>query len=297
MWPHATVTGVLARTGGQLSAVYEVRHTESPDPVIVKIYSEQWRWKLAKEVHLYRVLNDHGVAAVPTIMHAERSTDLIGSAFTIMTRLPGRPLSEVAGELDGGELRGIYRQMGEALSAVHRIGQDAYGYLTTRVLDPAPDNTTYMRRQFAKKLREFGEYGGDPALHDAVRARVAEQSRLFARCESPSLCHNDFHEGNVLVAHGAGGWTLTGFVDVENAVAADPLLDLAKTDYYAIRGDRAKLSGLLDGYGPLPPDWPERLRLYRLYHALELWDWFASIGDTSPLPGIADDIRTLTGRS
>jgi hypothetical protein len=25
-------------------------------------------------------------------------------------------------------------------------------------------------------------------------------------------------------------------------------------------------------------------------------DWFASIGEVSPLPGIADDIRTLTAR-
>lgn len=36
-----------------------------------------------------------------------------------------------------------------------------------------------------------------------------------------------------------------------------------------------------------------RIGLYRLYHALELWDWFASIGDTAPLPGIAADIHAL----
>jgi hygromycin-B 7''-O-kinase len=97
-------------------------------------------------------------------------------------------------------------------------------------------------------------------------------------------------------AREANGWTLTGFIDVENAVAADPLLDLAKTDSYAIRGEEAKLSGFLDGYGRLPEDGTDRVRLYRLYHALELWDWFASIGDLSPLPGIADDLRALTAR-
>ena len=39
-----------------------------------------------------------------------------------------------------------------------------------------------------------------------------------------------------------------GVIDVENAVAADPLHDLAKTNCYSIRGDPATLAGLLEGY-------------------------------------------------
>jgi hypothetical protein len=39
------------------------------------------------------------------------------------------------------------------------------------------------------------------------------------------------------------------------------------------------------------------LALYRLYHALELWLWFASIGNTRPLPAIAHDIRALASSS
>lgn len=31
-----------------------------------------------------------------------------------------------------------------------------------------------------------------------------------------------------------------------------------------------------------------------LYHALELWDWFAHLGQPAPLANIADDIRTLS---
>jgi hygromycin-B 7''-O-kinase len=85
-----------------------------------------------------------------------------------------------------------------------------------------------------------------------------------------------------------------GFVDVENAVAADPMIDLAKTEYYSIHGDPAKRAGLLEGYGALPPDVEARLRLYRIYHALELWDWFAHIGEPHHLPGIAADLEAMT---
>jgi len=90
-------------------------------------------------------------------------------------------------------------------------------------------------------------------------------------------------------------WQVRGFVDVENAIAADPLIDLAKTDYYSIHDDKAKLDGLLDGYGELPSDWRERTTLYRLYHALELWDWFHSTATVDPLDSIAGDLRSILG--
>jgi aminoglycoside phosphotransferase (APT) family kinase protein len=152
-----------------------------------------------------------------------------------------------------------------------------------------------MTGQFGKKLREFADLGGCDALRSAIERHVAERTELFAACEHAALCHNDFHEGNVLVARDQDGdWQVTGFVDVENAIAADPLIDLAKADSYSIRGDQAKLAGLLDGYGPRGDHFAERHALYRLYHALELWDWFASIGQTGHLPDLADDMRQLT---
>jgi aminoglycoside phosphotransferase (APT) family kinase protein len=276
------VTEVVPRTGGQLSTVHEVRFANA-DPVIVKQYADEWRWKQAKEVHVYRLLAEFGVGPVPRVVHVDAER-----AVTVLTLLPGRPLSEVA--LGPDALRAAYRRMGELLAALHRITQPAYGYVTTGILDPEPDNPAYMGRQFAGKLAEFAALGGPVALHDAVRDRVASQDHLFASCTGAVLCHNDFHEGNVLVD--AAG-VVTGFVDVENVIAADPLVDLAKTVQYDLDASPVKRAGLLDGYGPLPADAMARIRLYRLYHALELWDWFASIGDTAPLPGIAADIHAL----
>lgn len=90
---------------------------------------------------------------------------------------------------------------------------------------------------------------------------------------------------------------MTGIIDVENAVAGDPMLDVAKTDYYAIQGHPAKQRGFSLGYGQLPTNWRERVQIYRLYHALELWDWFASVGDSAALPPIAEDIRRVGGGS
>ena len=208
-----------------------------------------------------------------------------------MTRLDGRPLSEVRDGLTGADIAGVYRQMGQLLAAVHQITQDHWGYVTTRVVDVKPTNTAYMTDQFARRLRVFGELGGDPTLARAIDRHVARHAGLFAACPRPVLCHNDFHDGNVLVSPSSG--SVTGYVDVEGAVAADPLLDLARTDYYALRDDRAKRDAFLSGYAPLPSDWADRVAIYRLHHALELWNWAASIGKAADSSRARTDLEKI----
>jgi aminoglycoside phosphotransferase (APT) family kinase protein len=293
VFPAAEVIDVVPRTGGQLSAVYEVRCADAAHTAIFKVYAPEWAWKQAKEVRVYRLLADLRSLPVPSVLHHAPAGGPGDRAVTILSRLEGRPLSEASADLDAARIPPFYREMGAALAAVHKIGLDAYGYLTDRILEPLPDNGTYMRRQFAKKLKEFKDLGGDDRLHDAVARRIERDGALFDDCDSAVLCHNDLHEGNVLVAERPGGWEVTGVIDVENAIAADPLIDLAKTDYYALGRGEAERAALLEGYGSLPAGAAERLELYRLYHAVELWDWFASIGTVGPLGGIAEDIAKL----
>jgi aminoglycoside phosphotransferase (APT) family kinase protein len=274
------VTDVVPRTGGSLSTVYEVR-LAGADPLIVKRYSDEWRWKQAKEVYVYGLLA--GVGAVPRVVRADYER-----AMTVLTMVPGKPMWERASEPDTD--RAAYRRMGEFQAELHRIRMPAYGYITTGILDPVADNPTHMRQSFARHLAEFLAAGGPSDVHDAVARRVTAGEPCFAACTGPVLCHNDLHEGNVLVDD-AG--TVTGFVDVENAVAADPMTDLAKTLQFELSGSPEKRAALLAGYGPLPPFGTERILLYRLFHALELWTWFSSIGKTDPLPALLDDLRRL----
>jgi hygromycin-B 7''-O-kinase len=296
--PGYRVTDVIARTGGEVSTVYEVRGAGPAHPLIVKIYSPQWRPKLVKEVYVYRLLARHGVRHIPRVLHAApHGTPALPLAYTVMTRLDGEPLSAVARQLDAAALDAVFRRMGQLLAAIHRITRAGWGYLTTRLVDVRPTNAAYMTDQFARKLRLFGELGGDPALARAVDRHVAGHAGVFAGCRRPVLCHNDFHEGNVLVSRTAGEWRVTGYVDVEGAVAADPLLDLAKTDYYALRRDEARRRAFLGGYGPLPPDWAGRVAVYRLHHALELWNWAAATGKPADLSRAQTDLeKIISGR-
>jgi hypothetical protein len=37
----------------------------------------------------------------------------------------------------------------------------------------------------------------------------------------------------------------------------------------------------------------DRMPVYRLYHALELWDWFAVARQAEPPASLADDMRAI----
>jgi aminoglycoside phosphotransferase (APT) family kinase protein len=292
--PAAVVTELVTRTGGELSTVYEVRCEDPSHTVILKVYAHEWAWKPEKEIHVYRLLAERSSLHVPDVLHYAANAAPDGRSVTILRLLEGRPLSEASKDMDAALIPAMYREMGAALAEIHRIGQEAYGYLTTEILEPSPDNGSYMRRQFAKKLKEFDDLGGERALSHAVARRIERDGGLFDNCKAPVLCHNDLHEGNVLVAESALNWEITGLIDVENAISADPLIDLAKTDYYSFNRGESERTALLEGYGALPGDGPERIDLYRLYHALELWDWFASIGTTEYLANIAEDVARLS---
>ncbi|MDQ7909800.1 aminoglycoside phosphotransferase family protein [Phytohabitans sp. ZYX-F-186] len=280
----------MPRAGGEVTRVFEVRPDGPVDPVIVKVYPDRVRWRLAKEVYVYRLLARRGVTRVPRVLHVEPAgVPALQRAFAVMTLLPGGPLSTVVGELPAGDLDPVYGQMGRLLSTVHRIRFPSWGYIVTGIHDPRSTNSAYMAAEFAEKLERFADLGGDSALREAIAVYARGHADLFAACRVPVLCHNDFHEANVLVAD----TVLTGCVDVENAVAADPLLDIARTDYFSIRDSAAKRDAFLRGYGPLPPGWAERVAVYRLFHAVDHWNHSASAGNRAKLPYAVGDIETM----
>lgn len=287
-----SVTTCTRLHGGDNSAAYELFDAEKAAHLVVKVYGERMAWKMGKEVLVYGLLASVPVPT-PEILFVDDSRQVVDANYALMTRLPGSPASTVTGGLGGGDVEEIWRQMGAVARAFHTVTFGEFGYLGPQgVLEPVDNNRMHMSRILDSHLRTLRDKGGDPAVADAVERRLAEDAPLLDTCDQSVLCHDDLHEDNVLVEQRSGRWLVTGVVDMENASAADPMLDLAKADYYA-REEPVRRAGLLDGYGPLPPDGEARMALYRLHHALALWSWFARIGRDRPLPGLAADMARL----
>ena len=278
--------------GGENSAAYELSDAKRVEHLVVKVYGERMAWKMGKELLVYELLTSAPVPT-PEILFADDSRQVVDANYTLMTRLRGSPASAVTDGLPEGEVRHIWRQIGAIARAVHTVTFDAFGYLGPQgVLEPVDGNRMHMTRILDGHLRTFRDQGGDPRLAETVERRLTEDAWLLDTCDHAVLCHDDLHEDNVLVEQRNGRWTVTGVIDMENASAADPMLDLAKADYYA-REEPLRRAGLLDGYGPLPPDGEARIALYRLHHALALWSWFARIGRERLLAGLAADMARL----
>ena len=296
VYPSVEVQSMASLAGGNINAVFEITCTKPPTKLVLKIYADTCHWKMAKEVFVYGLLADRPGVTAPTVLVTDASKTLWPQNYTIMTKLDGVMLREAADAMSTEQLCSVYREMGLMLKQVHQVRFDAFGYIGARVIEPKMSNAEYMQYQFDKKPDEFQRLGGDPVIRQAVRSYVDTNRFLFGSCLSPSLCHNDFHDANVMVSRETG--RLVGILDVENAVAGDPLLDIAKTAIYPSQGNGPKLESLLEGYGELPPDGNARLRMYQLYHSLELWDWIMSRDPLTPwLPAIVEDIRRLASSS
>jgi len=292
--PGAQVSGVARMSGGGISGAHLVTFADGSAPVVLKVYAEDDGWRLGKEIFVYRMLREHGVTAIPKLLGgapADRSP--IGRPYLVMSKVVGTPAAYLMSDLAEDQGAAVYRQMGAILRQVHGIGQEAFGYLTTGLHEAEPTNEAFMRTLFGKRAEIFLQHTGDRETFEAAHKYVANRAELLALCATPVLLHNDFHEGNILVDLTADGPLVTGFVDVENAMAGDPVADFAKLHSYCIGGDQVKLRALFEGYGSAPVQWEPRRRLYQLIHDFELWVWFRQTGEHNYQDELVADVREI----
>ncbi|MGD9794943.1 MAG: phosphotransferase family protein [Acidimicrobiia bacterium] len=286
------VAAIQAVGGGGISSVFEMS-TRGGASYIVKVYPESFAWKLAKEVFVYERLSTIAGLPVPTVIGWDDSRMIIDAHFLVLSKLPGVMLSGIT-DASLNEQAEVYHQLGMHLRAMHKLTFDQFGYLYTGVVEGHSTNRDYMQFQFNKKLTEFRSAGGPSLIATAIERFVEERVSALDICKTASLCHDDVYENNLLVERTHQGLVLTGLLDVENAVAGDPLIDLSKTWLYAIRTAEHKWHGLIDGYGSLGHRADERLDLYRLYHSLELWDWFAQLGNSAGVASVTPDLEEFS---
>ncbi|GAA2028798.1 hypothetical protein GCM10009839_30110 [Catenulispora yoronensis] len=289
----AQVVGIERMVGGAVSGAYEVLCADPEQNVVLKVYAPDSGWILSKEISVYRSVRESGVTMVPTLLGAAGSDGLLGQPYLLMSKLPGRTMDAVSPGMSDADLRSVYRQMGKLIAQFHAIEHEAYGYLTsTEIVDPQPSSEAHLRSVLARTSQAYLEATGDRDLYEAAHAYLAARSDLFALCERPVLLHNDFHEGNIIVEQTPDGPVISGVIDMENATAGDPVMDLAKTHSYSIRDNAIKLEGLFEGYGVIPVEWERRFRLYQVVHLFELWQFFYGREPGTP-EKIAEDLRTL----
>jgi len=260
--------------------------------LVLKLFDPAQAWQLQQEVLVYELLARTPVP-VPSVLFADDSRELIDSDYVLLNKVGGAIVASL-GPLPPEDAHAIYRLIGETLRHMHTVTFDQFGFFDRRgPVDPIERNRDFVSIWIGRGLERFGAAGGSPRLKAAIEQRVRNAVGALDGCEGPVLCHGDLHESNILVSEAPEGWKVEGVVDVGGAIAADPLFDLARTDYWSTRGDPTKRAGLFDGYGDLRRDWEEAIAVYSLHHALELWHWFHRAGIAEMCATILSDLERL----
>jgi hygromycin-B 7''-O-kinase len=290
--PERPIARVKRLVGSARNRVLELEQMDGRAPLVLKLFDTDAAWQLEQEALVYELLRRAGIP-VPDILLTDASRELIDADWMLMSKLGGSTVAAL--DPSAEDAREIYRSIGATLRSIHSITFQHFGFFDRRgAVTPYAANRDFMQVWFDRDLARFSEAGGLPSLRAAIERRIALGLETIARCKGSVLCHGDLHEANVLVERAPSGWVVTGVVDVGGAIAANPLFDLARADYWSTRGDPEKRVGLREGYGePFGPDQEAVIEVYTLHHALELWNWFARARDLRHMQEIASDLERL----
>jgi hygromycin-B 7''-O-kinase len=247
-------------------------HAPAGDRFVLKIYPDGGSPLRETEESALRVVADHPGVIVPRVVTsgAEPSTQ---REYLLMTRLDGVRWADRRRALSDRELTTLTADAGRALRRLHAGRGPYFGSLA------AGGPRWVSAREMVQSLSAtwLGQYragGGPDDIADAVRDLVHHHRPAVEACATPVLCHNDFIDGNLIVAD-AGPPHLSGIVDFERASWNDPMSDLAQTRVHVRFHDPAGVPFLTDAYGELSDAERQRVAVYEALHLLRERSWIA----------------------
>jgi aminoglycoside phosphotransferase (APT) family kinase protein len=252
---------------GWYNAVYSLRLSDGREAVLkiappksaqVMTYEKNI---MATEVASMRLVSQNPAIPVPRIYYFDTACDLCDSDYFFMEKIYGDTPEHVKAGLPAETNSAIQLRVGEIVREINGFTGRYFGY------DGNPDlRASTWKEAFIKIVdsvlddgrKKNAGYGFDA---DEIRAVVLKHAASLEAVTVPRLVHWDAWDLNFLVKDGR----LTGILDFERALWADPLME---AQFRAL--DWAGVSEQMRGYGKttFTHAEEERCRLYTLHLAL-----------------------------
>ena len=276
--PSVRVAAASELGGGGFAAVWKVLLGDGSEvvlktsPPLGATLLGYERGLLAVEAEYFaRIARELPGLPVPELLHHGTNRRWCDGDWMLMSLLPGTPLSELrAGPLDAG----VRHDLGAALARLHTLEGPEFGYPGEGRRRAATWRAAFLGI-VGDLLADADRLGWElPVPAEEIRRVVEGAAEALDPVTRPVLVHFDLWDGNVLAAPDAGGdLRLTGLVDGERCLYADPLVDLVSPVLFGAIEDEPD-HPLLHGYTaaaaaaePLSLDDAAvaRIRLYRLW--------------------------------
>ena len=164
---------------------------------------------------------------VPKVFGYDDSGTICPSPYFFMEKLHGQSLNVIKDKLNQKQIDFIYIQTGEVLRRVNQISNLCFGY---------PGQPEYQGQEWYPVFTKMLKAGLSDAEQGKVDLKIPvdrllsilESDReIFEDVTQPRLVHWDCWDGNIFVEDGC----LTGIIDWERCLWADPLLEVGFRTY------------------------------------------------------------------
>jgi len=293
---NAPITEQSLIEGGTFNSVYRLSFADrpglvlklSPDPQGAVMTYENGI--VGTEAQFYAVAGERAGLPVPEVVALlDLGPELSGGQALLVTELPGVPW--FGADLPAAARGPLRTELGRLVASMHSVAGPAFGYpseSTGALTERWGEAFTAMTEAVLDDARRYRAVL--PLDPQRVRRALVACANDLASVQVPALVHFDLWEGNVLVDL-AGHPRISGIIDGERAMWADPVMDFASAALFGeIRDDEDFIRGyeMSGTLLPLDPSARRRLLLYRVYLGL--------IMTVEPIPrGYGQGDRRLAG--
>ena len=253
----------------------------APEPGTPCLFYE--RDMMRQEPSIHALLLEKTTVPVAKIYAFDTSHAAIHRDFLLMDRLPGTAACDLS--LSAAAVQGLYRQVGAALSEIHGLHADAFGYLGEHhPMEPQRDWVgafVVMWNRLLDDIQSTAVYSADEIAR--MRALLREHLGAFDHAPPACLLHMDIWAQNILCDRSGG---LTGLVDFDRALWGDPEIEFAVLDYCGV-----SVPGFWEGYGRDRDTSLNAVVRQRFYYLYELQKYVAIEALRRGNPTAADAYR------
>lgn len=164
-------------------------------------------------------------------------------SICVELKIEGTPLNELV-DHSNIDLEQILYQAGQILSKINSIQTYGFGYLNPKGEGTYKKIEDYLTERTAKKdslIKSAQQVGLNPDIITSSLRILEETAQNYPNTES-HLVHFDYSPKHLLVQNNQ----ITGILDFENVRGADPILDIARWEFYFEKD--FPLSQLIAGY-------------------------------------------------
>jgi aminoglycoside phosphotransferase (APT) family kinase protein len=261
--PHAKAASADVLAGEPGRAVVRVTFAGTPHALLVKVArGSTVPGRGADFERTAAAAALASAAGVPTaeVLAARSAGPRHEFGYLVQRSLDGVEWRRLRPRLGADAVRSVHRRIADVVLALQSIRLPGFGDLDAAGRPAGEDLLAALHRRTDRLV-------ADPAARDDLHALLDREAALFGD-PPPTLCHDDLHSENVLLAPVGDSWRIAGLLDWDKAWSGPAESDVARMAFW----DGMTGPGFWEVYRAAVPEadgWPRRALVHQLLWCLE----------------------------